>query len=380
MQPDFHHGLLGCRRVTTALVAAGVLFGAAWADVPEIRVLMSGAFTAAFTELSPVFERSTGSKIVTMYGGSMGSSPETIPNRLRRGEPADVVIMAAPALDELIKQGIVISNSRVDLARSTIGLAVRAGAPKPDISSVDALERALLRAKSIAYSSSASGVYLSTELFPRLGIADQIAAKSRKIESEPVGAVVARGEAEIGFQQISELRPVKGIDIVGPLPPEAQRVTVFSAAIVATAKQPDTARRLIAFLSSPAAAPAIRRSGMDPIAPSTASADAPSAQPGDLTRLAGQLEDVETGVCAVDDVDVPALVGFDVVRLDRGLAPLPAIDRDAPLVGRARDGRNEVTGLSGMIRVADVHGPHAGIEEGDEGQLLIEHRRHALIR
>src|SRR5437867_5397292 len=116
---------LGC----TAVVAAGLLSGAAWADVPEIRVLMSGAFTAAFTELSPVFERSTGSKIVTTYGGSMGSSPDTIPNRLRRGEPADVVIMAAPALDELIKQGTVIANNRVDLARSTIGLAVRAGAP-----------------------------------------------------------------------------------------------------------------------------------------------------------------------------------------------------------------------------------------------------------
>jgi molybdate transport system substrate-binding protein len=371
---------LGCRRVTTALVAAGVLFGAAWADVPEIRVLMSGAFTAAFTELSPVFERSTASKIVTTYGGSMGSSPDTIPNRLRRGEPADVVIMAAPALDELIKQGTVVANSRVDLARSTIGLAVRAGAPRPDISSVDALKRALLRAKSIAYSSSASGVYLSTELFPRLGIADQMAAKSRKIESEPVGVVVARGEAEIGFQQISELRPVVGIDIVGPLPPEAQRVTVFSAGIVAAAKQPDTARRLISFLSSPAAVPAIRRSGMDPIAPSTASVDSPSAQTGDLTRLAGKLEDVEPRVCAVDDVDEPALVRFDIVRLDRGLAPLPVIDRDAPLVGRPRDRRNEVTDLPGMIRVAHVHGPHAGIEEGDEGQLLIEHRCHALVR
>src|SRR5206468_9011732 len=131
---------------------------------------------------------------------------------------------------------------------------------------------------------------------------------------------------------------------------------------------------------SPAAAPAIRRSGMDPIALSTASADSASAQSGDLARLARQLEDVQTGVGAVDDVDVAALVGFDVVRLDRGFAPLPAIDRDAPLVGRPRDGRNEVTDLSRMIRVADIHGPHAGIEEGDERQLLIEHRSHALIR
>jgi molybdate transport system substrate-binding protein len=230
-----------------------------------IRVMMSGGFTAAFAELAPAFERATGSQIVTTYGGSAGSSPDTIPNRLGRGEPADVVIMAASALEGLIKQGVVAAGSRVDLARSTIGMAVRAGAAKPDISSVDALRRALLDAKSIAYSASASGVYLETELFPRLGIEDQVAAKSRKIEGEPVGAVVARGEAEIGFQQISELRPVKGIEIVGLLPGEAQRVTVFAAGITAASKQPDAARQLIVFLSSAAAAPAIRRSGMDPV-------------------------------------------------------------------------------------------------------------------
>ena len=228
---------------------------------------MSGAFTAAFNEVAPEFERSSGTKIVTTYGGSMGSSPGTIPNRLARGEPADVVIMAAPALDDLVARGQVVAGSRVDLARSAIGMAVRAGAPKPDISSVDALKRALLDAKSIAYSASASGVYLSTELFPSLGIADQMAAKTQRVESGPVAALVARGEAEIGFQQISELRPVTGIEIVGPLPPGAQRVTVFSAGIATAAKQPDAAKRLIAFLASPATASAIRKSGMDPIVP-----------------------------------------------------------------------------------------------------------------
>jgi molybdate transport system substrate-binding protein len=261
---------IGCSGIATALVSVAVVLGPVRADVAEIRVLMSGGFTAAFAELSPQFERSTGSRIITTYGGSMGSSPDTIPNRLRRGEPADVVIMAASPLDDLIEEGAILAGSRVDLARSTIGMAVRAGAPKPDISSVDALKRTLLRARSIAYSSSASGVYLSAELFPRLGIADQIAAKCRQIEGEPVGTAVARGEAEIGFQQISELRPVTGIDIVGPLPQEVQRVTVFSAGIVATARQPEAARRLIAFLSSPAAASAIRTSGMDPIASSGA--------------------------------------------------------------------------------------------------------------
>jgi molybdate transport system substrate-binding protein len=159
----------------------------------------------------------------------------------------------------------VAAGSRVDLVRSSIGIAVRAGAPRPDVSSVEALTRTLLGATSIAYSSSASGVYLSTELFQRLGIADQIKAKSRRIESEPVGVVVARGDAEIGFQQMSELLPVRGIDIIGPLPPGAQRVTVFAAGVAAAAKVPDAARALIAFLASPAAAAAIRKSGLEPV-------------------------------------------------------------------------------------------------------------------
>jgi len=245
-------------------VAALCALAAARPQTPEIRVLMSGAFTAAFTELAPEFERTTGTKIVTRYGGSMGNSPDTIPNRLARGEAADVVILAASALDDLIAMGRVVAGSRVDLARSAIGMAVRSGAPRPDISTVDALTRTLLQAKSIAYSSSASGVYLSGELFPSLGIADQIAPRSRRIESGPVGEAVARGDAELGFQQISELRPVKGIDIVGPLPSGAQRLTIFSAGVVAGGNQQD-ARRLIAYLSSPAAAPAIRKSGMDPV-------------------------------------------------------------------------------------------------------------------
>lgn len=252
-------------KAKTALAAAVLLFVAAAARADEIRVVASGAFTAAYRELTPEFERTTHHTIVTEYGGSMGSAPEAIPNRLQRGERFDVVIMASAALDDLIKQGKVIAGSRVDLVQSSIGMAVRAGAPRPDISTVDALKRALLGARSIAYSSSASGVYLSTDLFPRLGIAAEIAAKGQRIESEPVGEVIARGGAEIGFQQISELRPVKGIDIVGPLPPGAQRVTVFSAGVVAGSAHPEAARALIAFLSAPAAAPAIRRSGLEPV-------------------------------------------------------------------------------------------------------------------
>jgi molybdate transport system substrate-binding protein len=185
--------------------------------------------------------------------------------RIERGEPVDVVILAAPALDDLIEQGKVVAGSRVDLVRSKVGMVVRAGAPKPDISTVAALKRTLLEAKSIAYSASASGVYLSTELFPRLGIADQIKAKCMRIESERVGAVVARGDAEIGFQQVSELLPIPGVDYAGPLPPEVQKVTVFSAGIATAAKEKDAARALIKFFTSPAAAPAIAKSGLEPV-------------------------------------------------------------------------------------------------------------------
>jgi molybdate transport system substrate-binding protein len=250
---------------TVAPVVAAFLLWASAGYADDVRVVTSGAFTAALRELAPQFERATGHTVVLSFGASMGSAADSIPNRLQRGERLDVVILAAAALEDLTKDGKVMKGSRVDLARSSIGMAVRAGAPKPDISSVDALVRTLIAAKSIAYSGSASGVYLSTELFPRLGIANQIRGKSRKVDGEPVGAVVARGEAEIGFQQISELRPVSGIDYVGPLPPGAQRVTVFSAGIVAGTPASAAARALVAFLASPAAAPAIRASGLDPV-------------------------------------------------------------------------------------------------------------------
>jgi molybdate transport system substrate-binding protein len=251
---------------TAALVVAALLFAASAAGAEEVRVITSGAFTAAYLELVPEFERTTRNKVITTFGGSAGNGPETIPNRLQRGEPADLVIMSAPALDELIKQGKVVAGSRVDLVRSSIGMAVRAGAPRPDISSVEALKQTLLRAKSIAYSASASGIYLSTELFQRLGIADQVLPKSKNAEGQRVGALVARGEAEIGFQQISELLPEPGIDYVGPLPPGAQRVTVFSAGIVVGAKAPETAKALVKFLASANAIAAIKKTGLEPAA------------------------------------------------------------------------------------------------------------------
>jgi molybdate transport system substrate-binding protein len=241
-----------------------LLFAAAATRADEIHVVTSGGFTAAYLELVPEYESSTHNKLITEFGPSMGTTHNAIPVRLDRGESIDVVILAAPALEQLIKQGKVRAGSRVDLVQSKIGMAVKAGAPHPDISTIDALKRTLLAAKSIAYSDSASGVYLSTELFPKLGIADQIKGKSKKIEADPVGGVLASGEFEIGFQQISELRPVKGIDIVGELPPGAQKVTVFSAGIPATATHPVAAKALIQWLASPAAYAAIRNSGLEP--------------------------------------------------------------------------------------------------------------------
>ncbi len=229
--------------------------------------MTSGALSAALRELTPVFERASGSTLVIVSGGSVAGAPDSIPDRLQRGERADVLILAGAGIDDLIKAGRAAAGSRVDLARSSIGIAVRAGTANPDISSVDALRRALLQAKSVAYSSSVSGVYVSGELFQRLGITAQMIGKSRRIESEPVGNVVARGEAELGFQQISELRPVPGLEVVGPLPAEVQRVTVFSAAAGAGSPNPAGGRALIAFLASPAASAAIARSGMDPVTP-----------------------------------------------------------------------------------------------------------------
>jgi molybdate transport system substrate-binding protein len=249
-----------------ALLVASTLLLVGTVSANEIRVMTSGAFAAAYLELIPQLERVTEGKIVTA-ATSMGTGADSIPSRLQRGEVVDVVIVAEAALDQLIEDGWVVADSRVDLARSGIGMAVRAGAHKPDVSSVEALRLTLLEAKSIAYSASVSGLYLSTELFQRLGIADQVMGKSRRIERERVGAVVARGEAEIGFQQISELLPVPGLDYVGPLPPEVQRVTVFSAGVTAGSKNPDAARALIRFLSSPDAAGTVTKSGLEPIVP-----------------------------------------------------------------------------------------------------------------
>ncbi len=254
---------LNFRALVLGFATSLLLAGAARAA--EVRVMISGGLTAAYNALVPEFERATGHKVLTAFGPSMGTTVNAIPVRLERGEPADVLIMVGYALGDLIKQGKVVADSRVDLTKSLIGVAVKSGAPKPDISSADALKRALLAAKTIAYSDSASGVYVSTEMFEKLGIADAMKDKARKIPATPVGEIVAHGEAEIGFQQISELKPVQGIDIVGPLPDSLQKVTIFSAGIATVSKEPDAGKALIKFLASPAARDTLIKSGLEPI-------------------------------------------------------------------------------------------------------------------
>jgi molybdate transport system substrate-binding protein len=226
--------------------------------------MTSGAFTAAHMALLPELERLTKKTIVTVTT-SVGTGETSIANRLKRGEVADIVIVAETLMRQFIDDGLVLAEGCLPVARSVIGLAVKAGAPKPDISSVDALRRTLLEAKSIAYSASVSGQYLTTELCQRLGIADEVLGKSRMIGGgERTGAVVARGDAEIAFQQISELIPVAGIAHITPLPPELQKVSVFSAGVAATSPDAQAARAVIEFLASPEAADAITQSGLEP--------------------------------------------------------------------------------------------------------------------
>ena len=238
------------------------------ASAGEVRVMISAGFYQVYAELGPAFERATGHRLVTTRGPSMGDSPEAIPTRLSRGETADVVILDGGAADELAKQGIVRAGSKIDLAKSQIGMVVRAGAAKPNISSVEAFKRTLLDAASIAYSDSGSGTYLSTTLFAKLGVADQVARKSRKVRGppsgEPVAAVVARGEAEIGFQQVSELIHVAGVTFVGALPADLQPGFSFVGAITTAARQPDAALALLRFLASADAASTILKNGLTP--------------------------------------------------------------------------------------------------------------------
>ena len=234
-------------------------------DGNNLRVITSGAFAAALQKLLPEYERLNGCKVDLAFGSSIGAAHDSIPTRLSQGQTFDVFILARSALDEFSEQGKIKGESRVDLVASTIGAAVREGDLIPDITTVEALKNTLLTVGRVAYSASASGTYLSTELFPQLGIANEMAAKAKKIFSERVGTILVRHEADFGFQQMSELLPIPGITIVGELPPELQRPFFFSAGIGADTKKENWARHLIEFLASDKVADKIQDSGLKPV-------------------------------------------------------------------------------------------------------------------
>ena len=249
------------------IVAVPFLLGAAGVQAADVTVMISGGFKSTYDALVPGFEKATGDHVITLPGPSMGTTANAIPVRLARGEPDDVLIMVGWALDAMIKDGRAVPGSKVDLADASIGMAVKAGAPVPDISTVEKLKQVLLDAKSIAYSDSASGVYIQSEMFKKMGIEDQVKGKARMIPATPVAEIVAKGEAEVGFQQVAELLPTPGITFVGKIPDGVQQVTVFSAGISSKAKEPEAGKALIAYLASPRAVPIMEKMGLDPIKP-----------------------------------------------------------------------------------------------------------------
>ncbi|MGX5795148.1 substrate-binding domain-containing protein [Pseudomonas sp. E2-15] len=244
---------------TLTALALGAL--ALTAQAEELKVMTSGGFTAAYKLLGPQYAQHSGDTLDTILGLSMGKAPEAIPNRLARGEHADVVIMVGYALDDLIKQGKVDPASRVELADSRIGLVVKQGAAKPSIGTDAELKAVLTLAKSVAYSDSASGVYVEKELFKKLGMP----AKGTMIERIPVAEQVAKGDYEVGLQQVAELLPVPGVTYVGKIPEDVQSVTRFAAGIPVNAEHPDQAKALLQYLASPEAQPVVQSTGLDSV-------------------------------------------------------------------------------------------------------------------
>ncbi len=231
----------------------------------QLKVIISGGFSTAYRQVLPEFEHSTGITVTTLSGASQGKGPETIAAQLGLGVTADVAIMSREGLSELIAAGRIAAGTDADLATAGIGVAVRSGAKKPDVSTVEAFKQALLNARLIAVPASTSGIYLTTDLFPRLGIADRIKTRVMPRGSQSA-ALVASGKADIVVQPISELLHAPGLDYAGAIPSEIQLIQMFSAAVVAGSKEHEAAKRLIAFLASPRTAAAIRNNGMEPAA------------------------------------------------------------------------------------------------------------------
>ena len=241
------------------VVAVAVAFPST--SFAQVKVILSNGFGAAYREALPDFEKTSGIKVTTATGASQGNGPNTIGAQLRRGETADMVIMNKAGLDDLMAEGKIAKGTNVDLARTRLAVAIRSGASKPDISTVDAFKKTLLGARSVSVDASTSGIYLTTKAFPRLGIAKEMQGKTIK-EGAPG---VASGKADIAVMLVSEILPVKGVEVVAPVPAEIQEASIFSAAVVAGAKQTEAAKKLIAFLASQSASAAIKHSGMEPL-------------------------------------------------------------------------------------------------------------------
>jgi molybdate transport system substrate-binding protein len=244
---------------TALSIAAAALLLSGVAGAAEIKVLSTQATEEAYKELVPQFEKASGHKVTTVFTGTLDAL-----KRLSNGEAYDLLIMARQQIEELSQSGKVVAGSRTDIAKSGVGVAVGKGKPKPDISTVDALKKTLLAAKSIGYSTGPSGIYVVT-MFQKMGIADEIKTKLKQTPTGVfVGSIIASGEAEIGFQQVSELSFFPGIDYVGPIPAEVQLITVFSAGIPAGTEQADAAKALVSFVTAPAAAAVFKKHALDP--------------------------------------------------------------------------------------------------------------------
>ena len=233
----------------------------------QLNVLISGGFSGAYEQLLPEFERTSGIKVTTGSGASQGTGPQTIAAQLARGVPADVVILSREGLSELIAAKRIAAGTDADLARVGLGVAVRAGTPKPDVSTVDAFKQVVLKAKTIAVPGSTSGIWLTNDLLPRLGIAEKVNVKATPRGKDATG-MVAAGDADLAVMPISEIVHAAGVDFAGSIAPEIQFIQVFSAAVVAGSAEIERSKRLIEFLASARASDAIRKSGMEPVATS----------------------------------------------------------------------------------------------------------------
>jgi molybdate transport system substrate-binding protein len=250
------------RLAISGVVAVLAMMSTEMTQAAEIVVLTNQGVVSAVRELAPAFERASGNKVVVSY--EVGPA---FMAKINSDAPADVVTQSRDGMDDLVKRGKVVAGTRADFARAGIGVAVKAGAAKPDIATADAFKRSMLAAKSIAYSrAGASGLYMA-KLMERLGIADEMKGKTKLVEGVPVAEVVAKGEAEIGMQQINVILPIAGIDYVGPLPQDLQDYVVFAAAVLAVSKQPEAANAMIRFMAEPAAAALIRKGNMEPPIP-----------------------------------------------------------------------------------------------------------------